>query len=207
METQYARVVKENLTRLYENKAERLEKSIEAERQGKEYFFRAFGEDCLIRKGAISLAGKEVLDQRAVLISLYALNTCPEEVRIEPFTSFRDFPNTMPYHGAFSNNSERVLLPYVQLIEQFKDSIRERFSGPKQDIEMPGDFSLLLRPLPKIYLNYIFYLEDEDFPAAVKCLFSANALSYMPVDGLADVAEYTSKAILEQIVYLTGRSI
>jgi hypothetical protein len=40
---------------------------------------------------------------------------------------------------------------------------------------------------------------DEEFPASVICLFSQNALSFMPLDGLADVAEYTSKAISQLI--------
>jgi hypothetical protein len=31
------------------------------------------------------------------------------------------------------------------------------------------------------------------------CLFSANALSFIPLDGLADVAEYTSNKIIQVI--------
>jgi hypothetical protein len=53
--------------------------------------------------------------------------------------------------------------------------------------------------LPKVALCYIFYLPDEEFPASVTCLFSQNALSFMPLDGLADVAEYTSKVIIQLI--------
>jgi len=199
MESQYAGTVRENLSILFENMPKGLEKLLGAVRQGDEYSFRAFGEDCRIRRCSVLLSGKEVLDQRALLISLYALNRSPEEILIEPFISFRDFPDSMPYHGAFSNNSERVLIPYVDMIYQSRDSIRRKFCCPKPNIDMPGDFSLLLPALPKIYLNYIFYLADEEFPASVKCLFSANALSFMPVDGLADVAEYASRAVLEQI--------
>ena len=40
---------------------------------------------------------------------------------------------------------------------------------------------------------------DEEFPASVTCLFSANALSFIPLDGLADVAEYTSNKIIQAI--------
>ena len=62
--------------------------------------------------------------------------------------------------------------------------------------DLGGDFSFILYPLPKIALCFIFYLPDEEFPASVTCLFSANALSFIPLDGLADVAEYTSKGII-----------
>ena len=55
----------------------------------------------------------------------------------------------------------------------------------------------------KIIEDYLFRiyadLPDEEFPASVTCLFSANALSFMPLDGLADVAEYTSKEIIRLI--------
>ena len=54
----------------------------------------------------------------------------------------------------------------------------------------------MVQPLPKIVLCYIFYAADEDFPASATCLYSHNAHRFMPVDGLADVAEYTSRVIL-----------
>ena len=46
------------------------------------------------------------------------------------------------------------------------------------------------------YEKIIFYEADEEFPASATCLFSENALSFMPLDGLADVAEYSSKEIV-----------
>jgi hypothetical protein len=33
----------------------------------------------------------------------------------------------------------------------------------------------------------------------VTCLFSTNANRFMPMDGLADVGEYTSRTILEMV--------
>ena len=75
-------------------------------------------------------------------------------------------------------------------------------SGPYQGafIAPSGDFSLTLYPLPRIPLHYIFYLPDEEFPAAVTCLFSADATSHLSVDGLADVAEYTGRKIVSFIL-------
>jgi hypothetical protein len=53
--------------------------------------------------------------------------------------------------------------------------------------------------LPEIALCYIFYLPDDEFPASATCLFSANALSFLPLDGVADVAEYTSRGMIQLI--------
>ena len=62
-----------------------------------------------------------------------------------------------------------------------------------------GDFSFTLYPLSRIALYYVFYLPDEEFPAAVTCLFPANAIKFLPVAGLADVVEYTAKKIIELV--------
>jgi len=119
-------------------------------------------------------------------------------MEMDPFRSFKDFQGSMPYQGAFSANSERVLAPHVARMRQTAGPIKEAFDGSSGGM---GDFSLILRPLPKIALLYACYLADEEFPAAVTILFSANARSFMPLDGLADVAEYTSK----EIIRLAGR--
>jgi len=37
----------------------------------------------------------------------------------------------------------------------------------------------------------------KDIPASVTCLFSSNAHRFIPLDGLADVAEYTTRRIIE----------
>lgn len=49
--------------------------------------------------------------------------------------------------------------------------------------------------LDHLYKN----LPDEEFPASATCLFSNNALSFLPIDALADIGEYTSKKIIEII--------
>ncbi|MDX2498596.1 MAG: DUF3786 domain-containing protein [Desulfobacterales bacterium] len=45
----------------------------------------------------------------------------------------------------------------------------------------------------------MFYEADDDFSASATCLFSNNALSFLPIDALADVGEYTSKKILHLV--------
>ena len=52
--------------------------------------------------------------------------------------------------------------------------------------------------LVKNNLNKIFrrYNNDEDFPTSVTCLYSNNADQFLPIDGLADIGEYSSKKLL-----------
>ena len=131
-----------------------------------------------------------------ILISLYALHAGPQPHKLEPLKSFRDFPDSMPYVGAFASHTEGILIPQVTKIEKAQNRIVETLQGREAIDLTGGDFSFLVRPLPKISLCYIFYRADEDFPASVTCLYSSNAPTFLPMDALADVGEYTSRTIM-----------
>jgi len=195
----YEKLISDNLKRAFSlRSASEMEKALGAEKKGDGFFLTAFGECCLIRPYEILISNKKDTGPMALIISIYAFNAPDEEISLEPFISFKDIPGSMPYHGAFHANTERVLIPYVQSIFKKKGIIMEKFGvkGDLDALEDAGDFSLLLFPLPKIALRYIFYLPDDEFPASVTCLFSNNAPSFLPLDALADLAEYTSKKII-----------
>ena len=200
MSTNYEKIIRKNLSGFYAQLPhEGVETCLGAESKGVGFGFRAFGEDCLIGPDDITLSGKTVVDPKGILISLYAVHASPDPVRLEPFKAFKDLPDSMPYWDAFSANTERILVPHVPLIRERQENIITIFDGLDGPPGVSGDFSFVLFPLPKIALCYIFYLPDDEFPASVTCLFSANALSFMPLDGLADVAEDTSRKIIEYI--------
>ncbi len=199
MNTNYQQIIEDHLERLYANPMEGLERALPAQRQGDSYYFRSFGESCCLGPNGITLSSKSETGPKGLLISLYAIHVSHDPIWLEPFKAFKDLPDSMPYHGAFTMNSEQILVPSVTQIKERQDVILKAFDGESNPAGAAGDFSLLLYPLPKIALCYIFYLPDEEFPASATCLFSSNALSFMPLDGLADVGEYSSKKILELI--------
>jgi len=194
--TNYEKIIGENLAKLFSRPSHDLHSSLGAERSGESLILRAFGQNCSIDHEKVTLSGSEGVDPKCLLVSLYALHANPEQLQLEPFKSFKDFPGSTPYQGAFSANSERILVPYVPMIKERKEEIKAVFDGVDGH---DGDFSFILYPLPKIALYYIFYLADEEFPASVTSLFCANASSFMPLDGLADVAEYTTKEIIRLV--------
>ncbi len=197
MNSNYGKIIEDNLTRIYANPPEELEKRLPAQREGNLFLFRAFGQDCSLETGKITLDRREETGPKGLLVSLYAAHINQEPIQLEPFQAFKDLPGSMPYHSAFSANSEQILVPHVTQIREGQNLILGLFSGEMGPEGLAGDFSFVLYPLPKIALCYIFYLPDEEFPASVTCLFSHNAVSFMPLDGLADVAEYTSKTIIQ----------
>ena len=196
MTDNYAIIVQENLDRLYGNLPNDLAKNLPGERDEERFVFDAFGEKCVIEPKGITLGEEEHSSVFGILISLYALNARSEICVPSPLKSFKEFPDSMPYVGAFKTHTEQLLVPHVAKIKASVDRITKILKGEKAPSEAGGDFSFIVYPLPKIALCYIFYEADEDFPASVTCLYSNNANLFMPVDGLADVGEYTSRKIM-----------
>jgi hypothetical protein len=199
LENSYAKIVIDNLARLYGNLPGDLADALPGQREGKVFIFNAFGERCQVQPGGIFLSGEKQTGVPGILISLYLLNAKAEPCILEPFRGFKDLPSSMPYVGAFATHTERILVDHVESIQRKRATIVNALQGQDAPEGMGGDFSILARPLPKIVLCYIFYRADEEFPATVTCLFSKNANSFMPIDALADVGEYTSRKILELI--------
>jgi len=197
MEDNYQKIIQENLRRLFADPAAALEINLPATRNPRAFIFRAFGKECRIQPDAIQLGGTPQNGVPGILISLYALSASPRRCVTEPLRAYKDFPDSMPYAGAFATHTQQPLVPHVPRIKASQAKIIEQLGGKDASNTAGGDFSFLVYPLPKIALCYIFYEADEDFSASATCLFSNNADAFMPIDGLADVGEYTSKTILE----------
>lgn len=193
----FAKIIRNNLERLFAEPIADLEHQLPCVVEQNQILFAAFGAQCRITPGGIFLNGQPEVGPRGIVISLYALHHTADKPILEPFVAFKELPDSHPYTGAFTRHTEAVLVPHVPKIEAARPTILKTLAGEDAAGAGSGDFSFTVRPLPKITLRYIFYHADEDFPAAATCLFSQNALRFIPLDGLADMAEYTSRRILE----------
>jgi hypothetical protein len=193
----YAEIIKNNLQRLYSDLPADLAERLPASHIDKEFTFQAFGESCRITPQTITIGDEVQTGPQGIIISLYALQVAAASCQLKPFKAFRELPDSMPYVGAFGSHTESVLMDHIDTLEQETDRIIDPFNGSHEAKPDTGDFSFILYPLPKIALHYIFYRADDEFPAAVTCLFSCNAFEFLPTDALADTGEYTSKKILD----------
>ncbi|WDP93203.1 MAG: DUF3786 domain-containing protein [Desulfobacter sp.] len=199
----YTRLIQDNLDKLYGSLPANLEQCIRAAREEDRFKLSAFGCDCTIAPDGISFKGPDDSGEtdpiRSLLVTLYALNATDTRISLTPFKAFKEFPDSMPYAGAFATHTEQLLAPHVSKIKSDIPKIMLTLAGQAAPHGTGGDFSFVVYPLPKIALCYIFYEADDDFPAGVTCLYSGNARQFMPVDGLADVGEYTSRRIIDLI--------
>lgn len=197
MTDNYRRIMQENLERLFQDDDSGLGSRLGAERGADgNWRFSAFGRDCRLGPQGIWLDDVPADGVRGVLLSLYGLHARPVPLQREPFRAYREFPNATPYQGAFATHTEGILVPHVHRILTEAKQVRERLQGMRAPDDLGGDAAFVVHPVPKIALCYIFYEADDEFPAGVTCLYSANADRFMPVDGLADLGEYTSKEMI-----------
>jgi hypothetical protein len=199
MSDNYGKIIQDNLSQLYGNLPIDLSENLPGEQVGEQFHFDAFGEKCVIDPKRIILGEGEHSSVIGLIISVYALNANSEHCVLSPLKSFKEFPDSISHVAASAMPTSKLLGGHVCKIKKAKESIFRTFNGKKGPSEAGGDFSFILYPLPKIALCYIFYEADEDFPASVRCLYSNNANQFLPVSGLADIGEYTSKQILKLI--------
>ena len=195
----YEKIIHDNLARLYKNLPNDLDRLLPGQRQKDQFRFKAFGQSCLIGPDGIFIDDEPETGVVGILITLYALHANENPCIPTPFKAFRELPNSTPYVGAFASHTESILIPHIDRLENNVDLTFKALNGELSTGSEGGDFAMIVRPLPKIKLHYIFYRADDDFPASATCLFSNNALSFLPVDALADTGEYTSKKIIELV--------
>ena len=195
----FAVIIQNNLDRLYSDPVTELAQHLPCVVEAEDLLFNAFGAQCRITPRGIFLNEQPESGPRGIVISLYALHHVPDEPVVEPFLAFKEMPDSHPYAGAFTRNTESILVRHVPKIEVGRSNIIAAMTGADMTDSNSGDFSFQVRPLPKITLRYIFYRADEDFPASATCLLSHNARQFIPLDGLADTAEYTSRRIIELV--------
>ncbi len=92
----------------------------------------------------ITLGKEEHSSVFGILISLYALNARSDICVPSPFKSFKDFPDSMPYAGAFTTHTEQLLVPHVAKIKEAVQRITKTLKGKEAPSEAGGDFSFIM---------------------------------------------------------------
>ncbi|KJR42144.1 hypothetical protein MCHI_001973 [Candidatus Magnetoovum chiemensis] len=119
------------------------------------------------------------------LTSLWYLTTAKEI----PLTGQLIGPSELKEGEQFFQGSHT--LPLGKLGAKYKND-KEAFLNKGRslgaDVISQGDAAIILRPLPRIPVSLILWLEDEEFPADVKILLDASCQHHLPIDMLWSAA-------------------
>jgi hypothetical protein len=195
----YAGIIRDHLSNLFQGDTAVLASypGVAATETGFE--LSAFGRPCCLSTQGVFLDGRPDWGPRGIIIALLARHAVSDAPIETPWRAFRELPHSAPYVGAFRAHTEQILVPHVSALHRQRAVITRDLKGRAPDGDGPGDWALVLEPLPKIALCYHFYLPDEDFPANATCLYSNNADRFLPTDALADVGEYMSRALIAHL--------
>lgn len=88
---------------------------------------------------------------------------------------FRDVPRAGPFNDAFQR---QTVAPFVADFTNRSQLLRQ----VAQDLAFPllnhGDVSFLVKLFPNLYLKFIFWDADDEFPAQLNILFDKNIIDF-----------------------------
>jgi Domain of unknown function (DUF3786) len=198
-ETVYADIIRGHLSEVFQGENTVLASYPGIQSTADGFELMAFGQPCCLSSRGVLLDNQPDWGPRGIIISLLARHAVSDVCIETPWRAFRELPDSAPYVGAFRAHTEQILVPHVSALYHQREGVRKSLQGRAPEGDSPGDWALVLNPLPKIALCYHFYLPDEDFPANVTCLYANNADRFLPTDALADVGEYMSRALIARL--------
>lgn len=93
--------------------------------------------------------------------------------------SFKELPDGEIYNIPFQ---KRTIIPLIKMVNNDLDKLKrlkEKLAGEEGSF---GDLTIILNPFPELYLAYIYWVGDEEFPANANILFSSNFPDYLPTE-------------------------
>ena len=105
----YEKIIRANLEKIFSGEVERLSEELPARLEDRSFIFKAFGETCRLEPSGLFLNGRPETGPKGIIITLYALSASRESPILEPFRAFKEFPDSMPYAGAFVTHTENIL--------------------------------------------------------------------------------------------------
>ncbi len=136
----------------------------------------------------------EELPEFLQLLLLYYFEKADDTVPVGKFVSFADLPGGRMYAQAFQSYSgDEIVKTFGENLETFKKAC-EQANG--QIIEL-AHAAYVFQALPKVSVQFVYWLGDEDFPSSCKILFDSRATHYIPIDACAIIGSAITKKIIK----------
>jgi hypothetical protein len=125
---------------------------------------------------------------------LYCFSTADGAPLAGKFVSFADLPGGRMYAQAFQGYSgDEVARAFGENLESFQKAC-QKAGGHLFGV---GSAAYIFQALPRVPIQVVYWLGDEDFPSSCKILFDAVATHYLPIDGCAIIGSMLAQRILK----------
>jgi hypothetical protein len=148
------------------------------------------------RNGIFDQFGKTPLYPICVVLFKYIL-TNPKITFLEsPWTSYKDFKDSGPLIGFFSNDVEKAIVKQFSGKTEDLKSACESLGGKNADMDISYDVSMQLTALPKIPMILLFNDADDEFPARCSVLFQKRIENYLDMETVALIGNIFAKMLI-----------
>ncbi|GFP19452.1 hypothetical protein HKBW3S03_00957 [Candidatus Hakubella thermalkaliphila] len=156
---------------------------------------RMLGQEYTVGKNGAFLKGEEAPETETIILLWYLLTqgTTPWA---GSWKTYLELEGAYAHESYFRQSSEARLAHGVEGILAKKEVVLSSLDGI--EAEKVGGCGLAIRfqVLPRIYILCQFYLQDEEFPAQTKILFSDNANDLLSTECLRELGILLAKKIL-----------
>jgi hypothetical protein len=156
---------------------------------------RMLGQEYTVGKNGIFLKGEEAPEAETIILLWYLLTqgTTPWA---GSWRTYHELEGAYAHESYFRQSGEARLAPYVQQILAKKEVVLSSLDGIEAEKVGGCDLAIRFKVLPQIYILCQFYLQDEEFPAQTKILFSDNANDLLSTECLGELGILLAKKIL-----------
>lgn len=153
------------------------------------------GQEYTVGKNGIFLKGEEAPEAETIILLWYLLTqgTAPWT---GSWKTYHELVGAYAHESYFRQSGETRLAHGVEGILAKKEVVLSSLDGIEAEKVGGCDLAIRFKVLPRIYILCQFYLQDEEFPAQTKILFSDNANDLLPTECLGELGILLAKKIL-----------
>ena len=165
-----------------------IEQKLRVKVEGNDVTIPLFGKPHKVsEKGIADPSGNQPSLDICVILCKYIL-MCPDVYPKEKeWVSFRDFKDSGPLTGYFTNDVERAIATYFGgRLADMKEASK-LLGGYPPDMEVTYDLSMQFDAFPRVPVMLLFNDADDEFPAKSSVIFERRAEHYLDSECLAMV--------------------
>jgi hypothetical protein len=154
-----------------------------------------FSDICTVREDGV-YKGDARLDTIGSILVLRYLLTAGDDLLRNRWVAYRDFPDGAQFASYIKANIEDRL---AKVFGGNQALLRERLGTLGASLyrsEAKPDVAAALHPFPKVPLLVIFWDKDEEFDASFQFLFDESASTFLDMEALAVLLEYTCQKLI-----------
>ncbi len=161
-----------------------------------EFCFDFFGKPVIVTypEGIVFSEKREAISEFQQLMLFYYFLTADGVEPTGKFISFADLVDGRIYAAAYQGYTGHELVQcFGENIEAIKSACTGQMGSPIQLADAAFNFLVF----PKITIQLVYWLGDDDFPSSCQILFDACARHYLPIDACAMLGSMLTKKLIK----------